>query len=185
MNSKQIDSFYELLNLLNYETNFRLISFPFFLFFFWRIFTISYRKRQPGILSSRYICSGCHDRSLQYSRPSSASPSNRALRSRLADYLSYHNVVRCTIIPFIWDVLIEKKKKSFVKKKKKEKKTNRFLDSIYFKDLEWLFWRFLDAQENLPSHKSCSTIDARDIRRKCSWINHRSLHLRKKFFLKF
>lgn len=87
--------------------------------------------------------------------------------------------------PFHMRCVNRKKKKSFVKKKKKEKKTNRFLDSIYFKDLEWLFWRFLDAQENLPSHKSCSTIDARDIRRKCSWINHKSLHLRKKFFLKF
>lgn len=52
----------------------------------------------------------------------------------------------------------------FQKKKKEEKKTNKFLDSIYFKDLEWLFWRFLDAQGNLPFYKLCHSSTINDQR---------------------
>lgn len=142
---------------------------------------ISYRKRQPRILSFRYICSGCHDRSLRCSRLSSASPSNQALRSRLADYLSYHKVSRMyyhLLSNFLFIV---------IKISQRNYQLSDFYRFHFIQDLEWLFssslnkfWRFLDVQGNLPFvYKSLhsSSIDV-GIKRECLLINLRSLALR-------
>lgn len=118
LNSKQTDSFYELLNLLNYETNFRSIFFPFF--FLKNIYYILQKTTARNSFVSIYLfrvsrsISSILSSVFCFTIQSSTSLSSSRLPklSMLFDVLS----------SLSYEMVNRKKKKSFVKKKEKRKK---------------------------------------------------------------